>query len=76
MGVQGLADVYCIMRYPFDSKEAYLLNRQIFATTSIIPHLTASLELSVAHREKIKEDIQFNNDIEKNILHLETSKMK
>jgi len=32
IGVQGLADVYNIMGYPFDSNEAYKLNRQIFET--------------------------------------------
>ena len=32
IGVQGLADLYNIMGYPFDSKEAHLLNKQIFET--------------------------------------------
>ena len=32
IGVQGLADVYCKMRYPFDSLEASQLNKEIFAT--------------------------------------------
>jgi ribonucleoside-diphosphate reductase alpha subunit len=32
IGVQGLADVYAMMRYPFDSKEAMQLNKEIFAT--------------------------------------------
>ncbi len=32
IGVQGLADVYIKMRYPFSSAEASLLNKQIFAT--------------------------------------------
>jgi ribonucleoside-diphosphate reductase alpha chain len=32
LGVQGLADVYNIMGYPFDSKESSLLNEQIFET--------------------------------------------
>jgi len=32
IGVQGLADVFCIMRYPFDSKEALELNEKIFET--------------------------------------------
>lgn len=30
LGVQGLADVFCLMGYPFDSKEARTLNKQIF----------------------------------------------
>ena len=32
LGVQGLADVYCKMKIPFESKRAHLLNRQIFET--------------------------------------------
>ena len=31
IGVQGLADVYCAMKIPYESKEAASLNRQIFA---------------------------------------------
>ncbi len=30
IGVQGLADAFCLMRYPFVSEEAKLLNKQIF----------------------------------------------
>lgn len=32
IGVQGLADVYCILDLPFDSDEARILNRKIFET--------------------------------------------
>ena len=32
LGVQGLADVFILMRYPFDSDEARALNREIFET--------------------------------------------
>ena len=32
LGVQGLADTYIMMRYPFDSLEAMELNKQIFET--------------------------------------------
>uniref|UniRef100_A0A915CSR1 Ribonucleoside-diphosphate reductase n=1 Tax=Ditylenchus dipsaci TaxID=166011 RepID=A0A915CSR1_9BILA len=32
IGVQGLADAFQLMRYPFDSEEASLLNKQIFET--------------------------------------------
>jgi len=32
IGVQGLADAYILMRYPFDSPEAAQLNRDIFET--------------------------------------------
>lgn len=46
IGVQGLADVYMMMRYPFDSKEASVLNMDIFET---IYHaaLEQSNELSI-----------------------------
>ncbi len=32
LGVQGLADAYILMRFPFDSAEAQKLNREIFET--------------------------------------------
>jgi ribonucleoside-diphosphate reductase alpha chain len=32
VGVQGLADVYCIMELPFDSDKAFELNKRIFET--------------------------------------------
>ena len=32
VGVQGLADAFILMRYPFDSEEAQQLNRDIFET--------------------------------------------
>ena len=48
MGVQGLADTYCLLRMPFDSPEAKLLNQQIFET---MYHggLEASCELAAKH---------------------------
>ena len=73
IGVQGLADVYCKMRYPFDSEGAYTLNRQIFATI-YYSSMCASLELSVVHRENLKTTINIKNKIEKHVMHLETSR--
>lgn len=32
IGIQGLADLFILMRYPFESEEAQLLNKQIFET--------------------------------------------
>ena len=32
IGVQGLADVFAMLRYPFESEEAAKLNRRIFET--------------------------------------------
>ena len=45
IGVQGLADVFCILRLPFESEEAKILNRNIFETI-YFGALTASLELA------------------------------
>ncbi|XP_064481787.1 ribonucleoside-diphosphate reductase large subunit-like [Ornithodoros turicata] len=45
IGVQGLADAFILMRYPFDSEEAQLLNKQIFETI-YYGALEASCELS------------------------------
>ena len=46
VGVQGLADVYNMMGYPFDSKEASLLNKQIFETI-YFGSLTSSNRLAI-----------------------------
>lgn len=48
IGVQGLADAYALMRMPFDSDEARVLNRRIFET---IYHaaVQTSMELAKAH---------------------------
>lgn len=32
IGVSGLADLFCLMRMPFDSREAQVLNREVFET--------------------------------------------
>jgi ribonucleoside-diphosphate reductase alpha subunit len=48
MGVQGLADTYVLMKYPFDSEEAKRLNEQIFET---IYH--AAVERSMELAEKM-----------------------
>jgi len=48
IGVQGLADVYMVLGYPFDSKEAFKLNHDIFET---IYHgaIERSVELAKEH---------------------------
>ena len=48
LGVQGLADAFILMRYPFDSAEAKLLNKQIFETIYYAA-LTASKDLAKEH---------------------------
>lgn len=45
IGVQGLADAFILMRYPFESPEAQLLNTQIFETI-YYASLEASCELA------------------------------
>lgn len=45
IGVQGLADAFILMRYPFESEEAKKLNREIFETI-YYASLTASKDLA------------------------------
>jgi ribonucleotide reductase alpha subunit len=45
IGVQGLADAFILMRHPFDSVEAKVLNREIFETIYYAA-LTASKDLA------------------------------
>uniref|UniRef100_A0A2C9JLE6 Ribonucleoside-diphosphate reductase n=1 Tax=Biomphalaria glabrata TaxID=6526 RepID=A0A2C9JLE6_BIOGL len=45
LGVQGLADAFILMRYPFDSPEAKQLNKEIFETIYFAA-LDASCELA------------------------------
>jgi len=45
LGVQGLADAYILMRYPFDSPEAAQLNKDIFETMYYAA-MTASKDLA------------------------------
>jgi ribonucleoside-diphosphate reductase alpha chain len=53
IGIQGLADTYILMGYPFDSPEAFELNKQIFET---IYH--AACEASMLISKKRHEFIQ------------------
>jgi len=48
IGVQGLADAFCILRMPFDSPEAKLLNKQIFET---IYHAALEASCEIAQKE-------------------------
>lgn len=50
IGIQGLADVFAIMKYPYESKEAKKLNKEIFET---IYHgaLEASMEIAKKRKE-------------------------
>ena len=46
IGVQGLADAFILMRYPFDSPESKLLNKEIFETIYYAA-VTASKDLAI-----------------------------
>ncbi len=48
IGVQGLADAFILLRMPFDSEEARMLNREIFETIYYAA-LTASKDLAKQH---------------------------
>ena len=48
IGVQGLADAFVLMRFPFDSKEAQQLNKDIFETIYFAA-CTASKDLAKIH---------------------------
>lgn len=48
IGIQGLADTYALMDYPFDSEEAKELNKQIF-TTMYHTALSESCNLAKKH---------------------------
>lgn len=48
IGVQGLADAFIQMRFPFDSEEARMLNREIFETI-YYASMTASKDLAKEH---------------------------
>lgn len=47
IGVQGLADAFCLLRMPFDSEEAKTLNKDIFETI-YYASMTASKDLAKA----------------------------
>jgi ribonucleoside-diphosphate reductase alpha chain len=46
LGVQGLADAFIMMRFPFESEEARALNREIFETIHYAA-MTASKDLAI-----------------------------
>jgi ribonucleoside-diphosphate reductase alpha chain len=48
IGVQGLADTFCMMRMPFDSDEARQLNKDIFETI-YYGSMESSMELAMQH---------------------------
>ena len=53
IGVQGLADTFALLKYPFDSEEAKQLNKDIFETIYFAA-LTESMSISKKREEPIK----------------------
>ena len=67
IGIQGLADVYFIMEYPYESVEASNMNKYIFETI-YYGALEASMELSQARQELIDSGKECNvNEFEKQL---------
>ena len=66
IGVQGLADVFMILEYPFESDEAKELNKYIFET---IYHaaVESSMELSKKRNKIITDILENNKNISKNV---------
>ena len=54
IGIQGLADVFCMLKYPFESQDARKLNRDI-AETMYHAALEASCELAAERESDILE---------------------
>ena len=63
LGIQGMADVFAMMKVPFESEDAQLLNKNIFET---IYHaaLETSMEISKKRNDYITELIDSNQDLE------------
>lgn len=63
LGVQGLADVFAKLGYPFSSEEARKLNNDIFETI-YYASLSASMELSREREEIIREYKEYSENPE------------
>ena len=75
IGIQGLADVFCMLKYPFESAEARALNRDI-AETMYHAALEASCEVAAERESDILEYKQLasiedkSKEIKKQINHM------
>lgn len=58
IGVQGLADLFAIMRYPFDSEQAAKLNRDIFET---IYHAALEASNDIAKKRHLDREYLLSN---------------
>jgi len=54
LGVQGLADTYCMMKYPFESMEARELNKKIFETI-YFGSMEASCEIAMEREAQLRD---------------------
>ena len=63
LGIQGMADVFAMMKVPFESEDAQVLNKNIFET---IYHaaVETSMEISKKRNDYIRELIDSNQDVE------------
>ena len=63
LGIQGMADVFAMMKVPFESEGAQVLNKDIFET---IYHaaVETSMEISKKRNDYIKELIEADQDLE------------
>ena len=75
IGVQGLADVFALMKIAFDSESAKQINENIFETI-YYSAVETSLEISIKREVKIKEIKTLMDKIEKVSESTELSEMK
>ena len=61
IGVQGLADVFAILKIPFDSDEAKEINEKIFETI-YFSALETSVEISKKRESQMKKLVQYQKD--------------
>jgi ribonucleoside-diphosphate reductase alpha subunit len=61
IGIQGLADVYCKMRFPFDSPEAHHINK-IISETIYYAAVSQSSKLCRESYNKLKSKVRLYND--------------
>ena len=64
IGVQGLADVYSLMRVGFDSPEAHELNKEIFATI-YYGSMEASMEIAKERNIHLEKILELRGDFKK-----------
>ncbi len=76
IGVQGLADVYAMLKYPFDSQEAYQINIKIFehiyyAAVKTSIDIAEKREPMLQRYKELKSIQVLNSDLSKELSELE-----